>query len=104
MLELLLIGCIIVFITDISGIVDYIHKFIWSWLYPNITYKSTWRIKILSCSLCQTFWIGIIYLLIMGIFNLPMLAFVCLIAYFTPVIQEILFLIKDLMIRILSKI
>lgn len=104
MLEFLVITAIIVFIVDISGIVLVMKKKLWKWLYEKIPYKLDWSIKPFDCSLCLTFWIGIIYFLVIGQFSILMLGYICLLSYLTPVIQEILLLLKDLLIRLLKLI
>lgn len=104
MLELLIIAFIIVFITDLSGVVDNIHRLIWYCVYKNKPYNSKFRIKILSCSLCQTFWVGLLYLLFVGKFGVVMIGYVCLLAFLTPVFQDMLLGIKDILIRLTRKL
>lgn len=102
MINLLCIQIILVFITDLSGVVDYIQPLVWKWLFPKIPYKGA-GFKILNCSLCQTWWTGILYILITG-FTWKLLLYVALLAYFTPVTKDLLIIIKELIIKLLNKI
>ena len=102
-LDLIIIQAIIVFIIDISTIVDELKQLFWKKLYPKVNYKE-FRIKPFDCSLCMTFWIGIIYSLIISSLSIPILGFICLLAFLTPITSELLYSIKDLMLKILQKI
>lgn len=91
-LSLLLLQFIIVCITDISGFPE-------EALYPlfkKITGSKVGKpLKIWTCSLCQTTWIGIIYLLIVGQFNLFTLAYTLLIAILTPITGFLIHFVID---------
>ena len=99
MLDLLIITAIIVFVVDLSGIILVLKKKLWKTLYGIIPFKEDWSLKPFDCSLCMTFWIGLIYLIITGSFTIPFIGYVCLLSFLTPVIQEILLITKDLLIR-----
>lgn len=101
MLDLLIITAIIVFIIDLSGIVLILKKKLWKKLYGIIPFKEDWSLKPFDCSLCMTFWIGLLYLIIIGSFTIPYIGYVCLLSFLTPIIQEILLMIKDLLIRLI---
>ena len=100
MLELLLITCIIVFLIDLSGAMDKLNKRVWNWFYKDIPY-SGWTIPLFGCSLCLTWWTGFLYLLFTG-FSIPMLAYVALLAFLTPVIKDILLYVREFLIYILG--
>ena len=102
MLEFLVITAIIVFVVDLSGVVLLLKKKLWKWLYGYIPYKIDWSIKPFDCSLCLTFWIGILYFIIIGQFSILILGYICLLSFLTPIIQEILLVIKDILIRLLK--
>ena len=101
MLELLIITAIIVFVVDLSGIILVLKKKLWKTLYGIIPFKEDWSLKPFDCSLCMTFWIGLIYLIITGSFTIPFIGYVCLLSFLTPIIQEMLLTIKDLLIRLI---
>lgn len=102
-IELLFISLIIVFICDLSGATNDI-------LYPlvrkllKLNKNANIRIKPFDCSLCMTFWSGLIYLLITHTFTLPHIAYVCLLAYLTPHLKGILLYMKEVLIFIENKL
>ena len=99
-INLTLIAAIVVFIVDISGAVDSLKSGL-KWILTNGKMKnSDYQLKPLDCSLCMTFWSGIIYLLITNNFTLPYLAFVCLLACFSGIIKSSILLVEDILIKI----
>ena len=89
-LDLFLITIIICFIIDISGIIESIEWWLSKWL------KVPCKIpKPFSCSLCSTFWIGLIYISILD-FSLINLLFVCLFAALSEEISNFIMIIKQL--------
>ena len=105
MINLLLIACIIVFIIDISGFVDEIVKRIYDKYIKVGDYHTLLpKLKPFTCSLCSTFWIGLIYLLITSQFNILMIGYVCLLAFLTPIIGDIFILVKDALNKIINLI
>lgn len=103
-IELILIQLIIVFIIDLSGVVDSIKLFISKHLTKNKIVTTNFSIKPFDCSLCSTWWIGLIYLLICHSFTIPYIALVALLSYLTPLSSSILLLIKDLAIFLVNKL
>lgn len=97
-LKLLFMTIIICFIVDCSGIMTDIRK-----LVANIIYKKTkmkvdyndLKLKPIGCSLCMTWWTGIIYLLCIGEFTLVNLTFVALLAFLSSNISGLLLTMKD---------
>lgn len=104
MIDLLLITTIIVFIIDLSGFIQEIETIIWRRYFPKLPRDIIHIPKPFSCSLCLTFWSGLAYLIITGQISIPLIAFTCLLAYSTPIIGDILQGLKDLLIRLTSKI
>lgn len=102
MLNLLLICLILVFIIDISGFVDTVKHWIWKWLYKTKEYRD-FNLKPFDCSLCATWWSGLIYLCFTGL-SWEMVAYVALLAYLTPIFKDIILFIKDLMIKIIDEL
>lgn len=102
MIDLLFISVIIVFIIDLSGIMPNIKGMISLLLTNGKIRKTDYSIKPFDCSLCMTFWIGLIYTLI---FNptISYLCFVCLLSFFTEVIKNILYFMKDVINELITK-
>ena len=89
--DILLIATILTFITDISGVVKHIETAICKWL--EIRKCS---ITLLNCSLCQTWWVGLFYLIRTGQFTLEGIAVVAVVSFLTTTIQSALWTVKDL--------
>ena len=102
-INLLLITLIIVFVIDISGAIEHL-------VYPlvkrilKIPKTSRIEIPLISCSLCMTFWSGLIYIICMGEFTLLNLFFVCVCAFLTPHIKDLFILVRDVLTLIQNKI
>ncbi len=73
--NLLLLAVVVVFVVDLSGIVDTIKGVLGRWL--NVKVR---RLRPFDCSLCMVWWSGLGYLLVIGRFSLGPVAFVALLA------------------------
>lgn len=89
-LDLFLITIIICFLIDISGIIETIEWWLSKWL--KVSCKVP---KPFSCSLCMTFWVGLIWISIFD-FTLFNLLFVCLFAALSEEISNFIIIIKQL--------
>lgn len=100
MVTLILIQAMVVFVLDLSGFVDDgIQPFFRRWLGGNLKTKP-WL-----CSLCMTHHICLLYILFTGQFSIYLWAFICLLAWLTPVTKDILITVKDILnkaLRIIS--
>lgn len=96
-LNIWLLSVIIVFIIDLSGIVESIDNMLSRWM----GYKCRLP-KPFSCSLCMTFWSGLIYIIINNKFSIPMVAYVSMVSLLTTVTESVLILLKELMIKLLE--
>lgn len=103
MLNLLLISLILVFIIDISGFVDTVKRLVWKWVFNGKREYQDFDLKPFTCSLCSTWWAGILYLCFTG-FSWAMVAYVALLAFLTPIFKDIMIFIKDLMIKIIDEL
>ena len=102
--NLFLIAVICVFIVDISGAIDSLKSGI-KWLLTNGKMKnSNYDLKPLSCSLCMTFWSGLIYLLVTSNFTLMYVAIVCLLSAFAGLIKSGILLVEDIVTKIIQLI
>lgn len=102
LIELVLLAYIVVMIVDISGAIDSLKSGLKWLMTKGKMNNSDYRLKPIDCSLCMTFWVGIIYLLIHGIFCVKYVAFVLLLACFTEVIKSSILLVKDIAITIIN--
>lgn len=103
LLNLLLIQFIVVVIIDDSGVIDSIKRLISRILTKGKIETTNFDLKPFSCSYCSNFWVGIIYLLCVGQFNIPYIAFVLLLSSFCPITLSLLNLAKDICIKIINK-
>jgi len=95
--NLFLIAFIAVFIIDYSGFIDEMGKMLTKVLASKVPLHIP---KPFSCSLCTTFWVGLIYLLCIGkltIFTLALLGIVCIL---TPEILSIIYFGKDIINKV----
>jgi len=103
-INLLLIQLIIVFIIDLSGVMNSIKIALSKWLTKGKVASTGFNIKPFDCSLCMTFWIGLIYLLITKSFTLPYIAVVAGLSFLTQSANDLLLLIKDLITKVINTI
>ena len=99
--NLLLMAFIIVFAIDYSGFIEEMDKIL------TKVFKSKVPLHIpkpLSCSLCLTFWLGLIYLICVNQFTLLNIAGVIVVSAFTPEILAFIYLMKDLFNNIIDAI
>ena len=105
MINLFILTCIIVFIIDLSGFVDeMVKRLYYKYIKVGDYHTLIPKLKPLTCSLCLSFWAGIIYLLITSQFTILMIGYVCLLAFLSPVIGDILVMIKDAVNKIINLI
>lgn len=104
MLNILLLSFIVVMIIDVSGFVDELKSVIKSILTNGKMSDPNYSLKPFDCSLCMTFWTGIVYLLIINNLTLFNITFTLFIAVMTPVIRDLIFMIREIMTYIIRKI
>ena len=100
LLNLFFISVIIVFITDITDFPDTVKKIFSFITTKGKIVKTDFRLHLIDCSLCQIWWVCIIYLLIIKDFTLLNLVYVCLLAAFADIIKNSILLLKDILIKI----
>lgn len=99
-LDLFILTCIVVFIVDISGFVDNFKSCLKKILTHGLLTNSDYRLKPFDCSLCMTWWTGIIYLLCTGNFTIPMIGVVALFAFLTITIKNYIYIIEGILQKI----
>lgn len=105
MISLFILTCIIVFIVDLSGFVDEMVKRLYNKYIKVGDYHTLIpKLKPLTCSLCLTFWVGLIYLIETSQFTILMIGYVCLLAFLSPIIGDIFILLKDILNKIINLI
>jgi hypothetical protein len=99
LIKLLFLTLIVVFIIDISGIIESIENFLSKLLKGKVRIK-----KPFSCSLCMTWWLGLVYIIYFNHFTLINICAVALFAYLSSVISSILIFLRELMLSIIGKL
>lgn len=94
MINLILITLLTVFVIDLSGIVDSVKYFLWKTWIKKGDYHSL-HLKPFDCSLCSSWWLGLIYLFVTHQFTFPLIAFQALLSFLTPVMGDFMLWVKD---------
>ena len=98
-IDLFEITVIVVIIVDISGFVDSVKTLIGKVLGINNV-----SLKPLDCSFCLNFWISLAYLLITNELTITAVMVTLLLSAMTPIIKDSIYLIRDLIGKIINKI
>ncbi len=97
-LNLFLIAVIVTYCLDVSGFKDEITSKISSWLTKGVV-KQPFDLKPFTCSLCMTFWTGLVYLLIVGGVSFLSLTWLCLCSYLTLVLPSIFYFVESVIVK-----
>jgi len=96
-LNIFLITLLIVFALDCTDFYETIssglNKALTHGKFSNAKY-----LKPFCCSLCMTWWCGLIYVCVAG-FSVSAVAYVALMAFCTPVFKDVLLLFRDVLTR-----
>lgn len=98
-IDLLLLAVITIYIVDLSGFTE-------SWrsaLTRALKAKSLKPIRPFDCSLCMTWWVGIIYAVCNGSVTLPVLAFIAALSFLSLPISQVFIFIREGISFLLSK-
>ena len=101
---LILINFSIVFLIDQSGFINEFKSWLKKLLTNGKMKDSNYSIKPFDCSLCMTFWVSIIYLLIINNLTIESFALVCVSAWLTTFTNDIYIVIKEMWTKIINKI
>lgn len=98
-IELLFVTIIVVYIVDLSGFSESLKEGLSKWLKGPVK-----RLKPFDCSLCMTWWVGIIYSWIVGELSLPILAYIAGLSLLSMPVGQILMLIKETINHIINQL
>lgn len=95
--DLLFLTLIVVFIVDVSGFTE-------SWLaaFSKWLGYTVREFKPFTCSLCMTWWTGVIYAIATGRFCIPILAYVALMAFLSFPFSQLLIFIREKLLEWMS--
>lgn len=110
MLDLLILTAFIVWAIDLTDFIPTLLEHMWKWIwegkkpYPEDFNWDNVSIffHIPQCSLCASFWIGLFYIFITNQLTFPMFGYVCLLSFLTPVIKDMLILIRDIATKLIE--
>jgi hypothetical protein len=97
--DLLFLSLIVVYIVDLSGWTDTWLGWLSRWLGHPVR-----ELKPFSCSLCMTWWAGIVYLLCTGRFCLPLIAYVAGLSFLSFPLTQILIFTREILMKWINKI
>ena len=100
--NMILIVVFTVSVIDLSGIITSLKKGLAKWL--NIGDYTKINLPVIQCSLCMSFHIQWIYLLIVGHFTIGYLTLAIILSLFTPQIGDFITLVKEIITNITDKI
>ena len=100
--DLFLIAVITVCIIDLSGFLGTLKSVLSKTLTRGKISNSDYQLKPIDCSLCMTWWCGLIYLIINNQLTLLNVSILLLIAVSTPIINDIIRLIQDIITKIIN--
>lgn len=67
-------------------------------------FRKPFYLKPFCCSLCMTWWSGVVYLLLTHSVSLLALGYVLGLAFFTPTIKDLCLLVRDLLAKAVNEI
>lgn len=102
-IDILSITLITVIVTDQLHFWEDLSPYIKS-LMTGGKFKSPIKFKLFECSTCQAHWLCLIYLICTGNFTIINYTLVLIISWMTPIINDLLTLVKTLILKILNKI
>ena len=100
--NMILIVIFTVCVIDLSGIITSIKKGLAKWL--HVKDYTQINLPVIQCSLCMSFHIQWIYLLIVGQFTIGYLTLAIIFSLFTPQIGDLITLVKEIITNITDKI
>lgn len=98
--NIILINLFFVLALDVAGFWRDFSAMLKGWL-TNGKMKEPFDLKPFSCSLCCTFWVSLIYIIIAG-FDLKMVIFALGLAVLSPVTASVINFVKNLMLRFID--
>lgn len=97
--DLILIQIIVVILIDISGIVQSIEGLI-----ARMLSLKKAKVYMLECSFCMNHHISVIYLLLTGALSLKTYCFVLILCFLTSVTKDLLWGMRDRLVKLVSKL
>lgn len=100
-LTALCVTLICVLITDVFGFWKEFSSLVTEWLTGGKLHKSI-PMKIMTCSLCQSHWLNVIIMLVMGCGTIPNYLYILILSMLTGVMGSLLMLIESLLMKLIK--
>lgn len=101
-IQLLLISTIWTLILDLCGFSLTVDKFLYRLIYKKRTFRDDAHFPPFDCSLCMTFWTGLLFLLLNHSLTIFYIVMLLLFAWSTTIQKDLLILFKDLIIKLVD--
>jgi hypothetical protein len=98
-IDLLFIAAITIYIVDLSGFTESWRSALTRWLKA----KELKPIRPFDCSLCMTWWVGIIYAVCTGSVTLPVIAYIAALSFLSLPISHVFIFIREGITFLLNK-
>lgn len=89
-----MIAMIVVYIIDLSGIVESVKDALGKWIGVKVG-----RLKPIDCSLCMVWWVCLVYIIATGEFTLPMVLACAVLSFLSGIIKEVMQLVRELLTK-----
>lgn len=99
-LNILFIAVIFVCITDLTDFPITLKSLISKLLTKGKIETPNYKLHLLDCSLCQTFWASLIYIIVIGQFSILSLAYILFIAVNTNIVKKVLLTVNKILFDI----
>lgn len=104
MINCIWITLITVIVIDQTDVVSHLKRLISRILTKGKSNNDNYELKPIDCSLCTSFWLNLIYLFIAGLIGFFPIVFILALAILTPVINEIITLIINILHKLINEI
>ena len=101
---LILINIIVVFLIDQSGFINEFKTWLKKLLTKGKMKDSNYSLKPFDCSLCMTFWVSLIYLLVFQELTILNFMLVCLSSWFSQFTNDFFYMFKAVWVKLIDKI
>ena len=101
MINCLLITIFFVIVIDQLHFWDDITSVISGWM-TNGKIKKPIPLKPFSCSVCMSWWTNLIYIIAIGHCNIPMILYIVVLSWGTPIINSILSFVINAVLKIIN--
>ena len=101
MINCLLITIFFVIVIDQLHFVDDITSVISGWL-TNGKIKKPIQLKPFSCSTCMSWWTNLIYIIAIGHCTIPMILYIVVLSWSTPIINSILSFVINAVLKLIN--